>query len=317
MNPKTAWQRVERTVDRARERSGVLDHFMAMLGHYGRVDGNGQAGSVTYFAFLAFFPIMALMFFAVGLSAGDFGIDDDQLAELVNAVVPDLIGEQSGQIRPSVFEDNAAKAGVLGLLGFLYAGLGWMSAMRMALQTLFDKPQKDRPNLFVGKARDLMTLGIVGVMLLIALALTTAVNHYAGEILDAVGLDRGAALPKLALQLTAAVLAVFLIASLLTVLYKLLARPRVSLRALREGAVLAAIGFVLLKLVADRLMQLTQGQPAFTIFGFALVLLVLINYFSRVVMYGAAWAYTSGREPDLFEEEQVGPHWRNEPVSGV
>jgi len=34
----------------------------------------------------------------------------------------------------------------------------------------------------------------------------------------------------------------------------------------------------------------------------ALVLLVLLNYFTRVVMYGAAWAYTSEREPDLNAE---------------
>lgn len=305
-----AWRRVELVVERSRARSGLLDHVMTTIGHYGRVDGNGQAGSVTYFAFLAFFPIMALVFFVVGLVASEFRNAQSDLVTIIENLVPDLIGDQPGQIELAVFEENAGRFGLLGALGFVYAGLGWMSAMRMSLQTLFDKPQQERPNLFVGKARDLMTLGVVGLMLLLALALTTAVNHYSDEIVDAIGLDTEATLPSLALQAVAAAVAVVLIAGLLMVLYQLLARPRVSHRALREGAVLAAVGFVLLKLAADRLLELTRGQPAFTVFGFALLLLVLINYFSRVVMFGAAWAYTSKRTPDLFEDEPVGPHWR-------
>jgi len=310
MNLGGAWRRFELFVKRSRDRFGWLDHTMAMLGHYGRVDGNGQAGAVTYFAFLAFFPILVLAFFLVGLIANVFPDAQDELKDVVNGLFEGLVGEGEGQVSLRVFQDNAGKAGVFGLVGFLYAGLGWMSAMRNALQTLFAKPPKERPNIFVGKARDLMTLGIVGLMLLAAFGLTSAVNRYADEIIEWVGLDPDARFAHLGLVLAGAVLAVLLITAMLMVLYQLLARPRVSHRALREGAVLAAVGFVLLKLLADRLIALTHGQPAFTVFGVSLVLLVLINYFSRVVMYGAAWAYTSKRVPDLFEDERAGPHWR-------
>ena len=40
-----------------------------MQEHYGAVKAGQQAGAVTYFAFLSFFPILALAFFAVGLVA--------------------------------------------------------------------------------------------------------------------------------------------------------------------------------------------------------------------------------------------------------
>lgn len=304
-------RRVEDPVNRVRERSGWLDHVMATIGHYGRVDGNGQAGSVTYFAFLAFFPIIALGFFLVGQTAAVFPEAQANLERFINGLLPGLIGSGAGQVSFSVFTDNAGRVGLLGLAGFAYAGLGWMSAMRNSLQTLFCKPQQERPNLIDGKLRDLMTLGVVGLMLLAAYAITTGVNAFSDEIVGWVGLDPGDRLPQLVVRLAGTALAVVLITGLLMVLYQLLARPRVSHRALREGAVLAAIGFVLLKLVADRLIALTHGQPAFTLFGFGLVLLVLINYFSRVVMLGAAWAYTSGREPDLFVDEQTGPHRRD------
>jgi membrane protein len=311
MNLGGAWRRVELFFARARDRFGWLDHAMAMLGHYSRVDGNGRAGAVTYFGFLAFFPIMALVFAFIGLIANVFPDAQQTLEDAINSLFSGLIGTGEGQISLSVFQDNAATAGVLGLLGFLYAGLGWMSAMRLALQTLFVKPPKERPNYVVGKARDFTTLTSVGLMLLAALGLTSAVNRYADEIIKWAGLDPDATFPHLVLVLVGGLLAVALITGMLMALYQLLARPRVSHRALREGAVLAAIGFVLLKLLGDWLIGLTQGSPAFTVFGVSLVLLVLINYFSRVVMYGAAWAYTSNREPDLFEDEQAGPHWRS------
>jgi membrane protein len=307
------WKRVENRVDKARGRFGWLDHVMAMLGHYGRVDGNGQAGAVTYFAFLAFFPIMALAFFTVGIIATVYPEARQNLVVIINNLLQGLVSTQEGdgKISLQVFQDNAGKAGLFGLLGFLYAGSGWMSAMRSALQTLFAKPPKERPNIFVGKARDLMTLGVVGLMLAVAFGLTSAVTTYDDEIIKAVGLDPQASFASWGLKAMGGLLAVVLITSLLMVLYQFLARPRVSHRALREGAALAAVGFVLLKvLVADKLIALTHGQPAFTVFGFSLVLLVLINAFSRVLMYGAAWAYTSKREPDLFEDEPAGPHWR-------
>ena len=49
--------------ERARERWPLLDHGVRTQQHYGRVNGSGLAGSVTYFAFLSFFPILALAFF--------------------------------------------------------------------------------------------------------------------------------------------------------------------------------------------------------------------------------------------------------------
>lgn len=308
MNVGAAWRQLEWTFGRARKKSALLDHVAASMGHYGRANGSGWAGSVSYFAFLAFFPIMALVFFLVGLIARSGG--QAELERVLDRLLPDLIGPNSGQVELAVFAENAGRVGLIGLLGFLYAGLGWMSAMRNALQAMFEKPVRDRPDLLRGKLRDLVTLGAVGGMLLLAYAVTTAANSFSGEILDRLGIDREANLLHGVLWLLSVVLALVLITSLLMVLYQLLARPRVSRRALREGAVLAALGFVVLKLLADRLITLTHGQPAFRVFGFALVLLVLINYFSRVVMFGAAWAYTSAREPDLYDDEQLGPHRR-------
>ena len=63
--------------------------------------------------------------------------------------------------------------------------------------------------------------------------------------------------------------------------------------SLWAGAVLGAIAFEVLKQALELLLKSTQGNPAFQAFGIALILLVWINYFSRVVLYAAAFAHTS------------------------
>ena len=69
--------------------------------------------------------------------------------------------------------------------------------------------------------------------------------------------------------------------------------PRTPHRSLWQGALLGAVGFEVLKQLSRLLLAATKGQPAFQAFGIALILLVWINYFSRVVLYAAAWAHTS------------------------
>ena len=59
-------ERVSATVERLREKLPLVDHAVRMLQHYGTVNGNGQAGAVTFFGFLSFFPLVALTFAAVG-----------------------------------------------------------------------------------------------------------------------------------------------------------------------------------------------------------------------------------------------------------
>jgi hypothetical protein len=63
--------------------------------------------------------------------------------------------------------------------------------------------------------------------------------------------------------------------------------------AVVKGAFVAALGFEVLKLLASTLIGLAAANPATAVLGISLVLLVWINYFSQVIMAGAAWAHTS------------------------
>ena len=53
-------------VEDVRERRPLVDHVVRAIEHYGTVKGSALAAAVTYFAFLSFFPILALAFAVFG-----------------------------------------------------------------------------------------------------------------------------------------------------------------------------------------------------------------------------------------------------------
>jgi membrane protein len=273
-----------------RRRRPLVDHAVRTQEHYGEVKGGQQAGAVTYFGFLSFFPILALAFAAVGLVSGVYPEARDATVDAITEVFPGMIGDGSGEISLDTIEDAAGAAVGIGLLGVLYAGLGWLSSMRDALLIVFELPTYERPGFVVGKLRDLVTLATVGIVLLLSVGISGLVGRLSEQILDAVGLG-------LAFQPLMWVLAVLigLVAStvLFLALFRLLADPHTPKRSLLQGALLGAVGFEILKQVSGLLLTTTKNQPAFQAFGIALILVVWINYFSRVVMYAAAWAHTS------------------------
>ncbi|WP_447647021.1 YhjD/YihY/BrkB family envelope integrity protein [Nocardioides zeae] len=68
-----------------------------MQQHYGSVKGNSQAGAVTFFGFLSFFPLLALAFFVIGWIAKVYPDAQQQLVDAITSIFPGMIG--SGRAR--------------------------------------------------------------------------------------------------------------------------------------------------------------------------------------------------------------------------
>jgi membrane protein len=63
-------------------------------------------------------------------------------------------------------------------------------------------------------------------------------------------------------------------------------------RQVRSGALLAAVGFEVLKLVGAFLIARTTSNPLYATFGVVVGLLVWINLVSRLLIFAGAWAVT-------------------------
>ena len=301
--------RITQRIDRLRKRRPFVDHLFRMVEHYGAVKGSLQAGAVTYFAFLSFFPILALGFAVIGYVARIYPDAEKDLVRAINDVLPGMVSVKESKNKIALSTIQAAAPGILtvGLPVMLYSGLGWISAMRDALLVVFERPQGEQPSFVGGKLRDALALALLGLVLLLSVAVSGVVTSLAKPILEFLELGAGAepVLWVIALALGLAANSVLFFA-----FFKLLGDPEEPGRSLWSGALLGAIGFELLKQLSSWLIASTADQPAFQAFGIALILVVWINYFSRVVMYAAAWAHTTAdargiRERRALEEARM------------
>ncbi|WP_107765005.1 YihY/virulence factor BrkB family protein [Nocardioides terrigena] len=300
---------VKQRIEDARERRPLLDHLVRTVQHFGEVNGSALAAAVTYFAFLSFFPIIALAFAVVGFVSGAYPNAERDLETAINGVLPGIVGDGPGELSLDSLQSSASGIATVGLLVALYSGLGWLSGMRTALVAVFEEPDKEQPNFFLGKLRDVIALLTLGTVLLLSVAISGVATKLATPILEFLGLGLGVEPLVWALGL-----ALGLVAStvLFFAFFRVLAAPNVPSRSLWSGALLGALAFEALKQLSTYLLAGTKDAPAAQAFGIALILVVWMNYFSRVVVLAAAWAHTS----PVAREQRERDAWRAGDVEG-
>lgn len=273
-----------------RERRPIVDHIVRTVQHYGGVNGSGLAAAVTYFAFLSFFPILTLAFAVIGFVSRAYPNADEDLVTAIGDILPGIIGGENG-LELSTFQDNAPGIFSIGLVLALYSGLGWLSGLRTALIAVFEEPEKEQPNFVMGKLRDVLALLVLGTVLLGSVAVSGVATKLAAPILDFLGLGAGATPVVWVLGI---VLGLAANTVLFFAFFRLLASPNDPTRSLWSGALFGALGFEVLKQLSTFLLAGTKDQPAAQAFGIALILLVWMNYFSRLIVLAAAGTLVIG-----------------------
>jgi membrane protein len=302
-----------------RERRPLVDHLVRTVEHYGKVKGSALAAAVTYFAFLSFFPILALAFAIFGQVTKVYDKADDALVDAANSVLPGLVGPPDG-VSLETLQGAAPGIFSVGLVLALYSGLGWLSGLRTALVEVFEEPPREQPSFVKGKLRDVLALLALGAILIVSVAVSGVATKVITPILDYVGLGAGAEPLRWRVALARGLAANSL---LVFAFFRLLASPEVPTRSLWSGALLGAVAFEVLKQVSTLLLKSTASSDAFQAFGIALILLVWMNYFSRVVVLAASWAHTSpearaAREARTVAEQTVeGPRIDLAAAAGV
>jgi membrane protein len=292
MNVQRLKQRAVDTFARVRARWPVVDHAVRAGSHYGDRLGSQLAAAVTYFGFLSFFPIIALAFAAVGYVIAYVPGADEAVESALASIFPGMIGTESGQINVEAIASRRGSVGLIGLAGLLYSGLGWISALRASLQSVFSVVAEDERNFLLGKVFDLIVLGVIGFVLVVSVSLSTAVTGFTDSVIEWIGLSN---VPGMGTMLTVLSMLVGIAAStvLFFTMYKLLPKHNARTSAVWQGALIAAIGFEILKQLAGLVIGNVTGNPLYGAFAIMIALLVWINYFARLAVLGASWAATA------------------------
>lgn len=280
---------------RLRERHPLLDHLTRGYQRYQAESGDRLAAAVTFYWFLSLFPILLLVLAGYGyLHSGE------TTAQLDARLSGDLAGFLPQNLIDTLTKTLAnakGKAGILGLVGLLLSGLGWIDSLRGALRTVWHLDLK---------AGNFVTRRLTDVVVLLGLFATIAASSFAAGLagsgpraaLALIGVDKTTA-AAVFLKLITYLLAAAVDVVLFLYLFKRLAKVPCAVRELLGGAVFGAIGFGLLKAVGGFYVQhtTTKGQATYGTFAVVVGLLLFLNLVSRLVLHATAFAVTGQPEP--------------------
>jgi membrane protein len=275
-----------------RRRYRWFDHLARAGGRYQRTQGDLMAAGVTYFAFLGLFPVLLLAASIFGLFLAGDALLQQELYDAVIEAFPGSLGEELvRQLEDAV--GNAGVTGLIGLVGFLYAGLRTVDKLRVGMERIW-KGHVDEPEFLRDNLQDLLALLALGGIGLVSLGLTGAVTQETSRVMEWLGLAdvRGYGVLTWVVGLA---LATLVDAGIFLWLLRVVPSISHPLRLLLPGALFGAAGFEVLKLIGGFYLSLISDSVTASAFGGAVGLLVWINLVARFAFFTAAWTSTLRR----------------------
>lgn len=251
--------------------------LVAIQERFGEVHGGFVASAVTLAGFLSIFPLLLLLTAAVGFfSAGDVDLAADVTKEL------GLTGDAAAIVTDAIAaaEESRRTASIIGVVGLLFSALGVVAALQHAYDSVWQVKGRGLKDKLYG----LVWLAGATLLFVTSFVLTTAVQLLPGPVWPfgiLLGLAVGVAL--------------FLWTSVV------LLNLDVPRRALLPGAIFAAVGFEILKVVGGIYVPrvVSHSSELYGSIGVVFALLAWLFFFGRLVVYSAVigvvgWERTHG-----------------------
>jgi uncharacterized BrkB/YihY/UPF0761 family membrane protein len=247
---------------------------IAVIYKYVDDHGNFLSAMLTFYAFVAIFPLLLLASSIFGFVLQ--GNPELQQRALDSALSQfPIIGNQLG--RPEGLTGSAT-AVVVGALAALYGALGLGQAIQYAMNTAWAVPRNSRPNPFLARLRSLLLLVSAGLAVLLI-----SVFSAIGSTTEVFGPWINTALRWVILLAT-----VLIVAAALSFFFRLAAARRHSLATAVPGAVTVAVLWQLLQMVgalyATRVLAETSSMNQ--TFGLVLGLIGLIFLAAMIGVLG-------------------------------
>jgi membrane protein len=271
------------------QRPGIA-HAVSGYRHYKDNHGDHLAAAITYFSFLALFPLVLLGVSITGFVLASHMALQRQLFTDIARNVPGGFGDTLTSAINSAVQHRTS-VGVVGLVGVVLAGLGWIANLRTAIDTVWGLPEAKR-SFVVGKISDALVLLGLGAGVVISLGLTAGGTAASGAVLNFLGWSHvsGAGVLATVLGIVLGILGSVVIFGWLLIR---LPQVHVARRTAVRTTLLAAVGFEVLKLIGTYYIARVTASPAAAVIGPVVGILVWIDLVSRYLLYCVAWASTA------------------------
>jgi inner membrane protein YhjD len=237
--------------------------------------GSYLAVIVTYYAFVAIFPLLLITSSVLGLLLQGNPQLEKEVLESALREFP-IVGTQLAT--PQGLQGSTA-AIVVGSITAVYGVLGLGQALQNAVHVIWGVPRNERPDPFRGRLRSGALLSLAGLAVISFASLTVLAGSQAtlpGDV--ATGMDWFVSLGS-----------IIVVTALLTICLRPGTSPRPPLRKIVPGALFTAIGWHLLERLGGIYVNhvLARTSEINSVFAFTLGLIGLIYAASVIAMFGA------------------------------
>jgi membrane protein len=266
--------------------------------HYLRQRGPLLSAGIGFRMFFSVTGLLATGFSIAGLLLSGHPALLDQIIKSVNAAAPGLlqVNGSPGLVDPYQLLNPASLgwAALIAAVVTVFTSLGWIGGIRDGVRGMMRLgPLVMNPVLQILK--DVGTLILLGVALVISSAVSLIFGTAAGWVTEKLSLD-----PAIAGPLTTSI--TILVPLLLgwgtaLIMYRVAAGLHPARRSLLEGTTLAAVGATVLQIFSTQLLASAGKNPILAPFAIIIGLLIWFNLVSQVYVICAAWVAI--REGDL------------------
>lgn len=260
--------------------------------------GTHFAAAITYFSFLTLVPLLMLVFSITGFVLANQPDLLDDVRESITAQLPGGAGASLEGVIDSAI-DARLSVGVVALVIALYTGTNWIGNIRASIQAQwradFDENQEIlQESLITNFVKNLVRLLGLGLAIVLSVALSLSGGALQPLLVNWFGLD-DIGWVQTVLRVVPILLAVVADTLIFFWIYSSLS-PKdstVPRKNILRGAVLAAVGFEILKLALTTFLPMMLNSPTAQVFGSIIGLLFFINFAATLLLFVAAWIATA------------------------
>jgi YihY family inner membrane protein len=256
--------------ERFQQRYACIGFPLAVVKRYGEDRAGRDAALITYYAFLALFPLLLVFISLLGIIAsGDVQLQT-HLISRVFQYFPALGNELKGSVHTL---KGSGLALILEILALLYGARGLASMLQETFNNVWHVEKEQRPNFISNNLRSFAMMFAVGVGIIAG----TVLSYVLGSVLH-IGITGTVLITVLNLLLTF---------GLFLVVFRLGTSDRITLRHLVVGAVLAGIFMLIVQHFGSYIMgrELPKLSGTYGSFALALGMMFWIYLQAQIILY--------------------------------
>ena len=258
-----------RALDRLQLRHRPIAFAVAVVKKFGDDGAGNLAALVAYYGFFSIFPLLLVMVTVLGiLLRGDPQLQD-RIVSSALANFP-VIGDQISRNVKSLSGSGLTLA--IGVALTLWSGLGVVKAMQTAMETVWNVPYRERPNLVGSTLRAVAMLAVLGVITL-ASAFAGGVGAGSGGIWAVAGIA----------------ISLVLNFGLFALAFRILTTAEVSWGTVAPGAAVGAVAWTVLQAAGGYYVghQLQGASSTYGAFAVVIGLLTWLYLGAQVTLLAA------------------------------